>query len=89
MALSAIACIVPYRKAIIGGGDTKLLASLGLLIGPIATVYMLATATAFGALLAFVVERRAPRLGHPATAVPLAPVIGIAAAIGSICAAAI
>ena len=89
MALSFIACIVPYRRAIIGGGDAKLLASLSLLIGPIATVYMIATATALGALLAFVAQRRALRLGHSGTAVPLAPAIGVGAAIGSVCAAAI
>ena len=89
VALSAIACVVPYRRAIIGGGDAKLLASLSLLIGPIATVYMLASATALGALSAYVADRQASRLGHSETAVPLAPVIGVAAAIGSICAAAI
>ena len=89
VALSGVACVVPYRKAIIGGGDVKLLASLSVLIGPVATIYMLPVATALGAVIALALARHGVTPRGVAAAIPLAPVIGTAAAIGSACAAAV
>jgi prepilin peptidase CpaA len=81
--LAAVAVVMPYRAAWIGGGDAKLAIALALLIGPVAAVYMLAFALALASLQALVTKSRSATTERGAVAVRLAPAICVGAAIGA------
>ena len=78
------AVALPYRWARLGGGDAKLVVALGSLIGPVASVYMVAFAMALGALHALQALRSQSHRSTAPVAIRLAPAICFAAAVGAV-----